>query len=207
MTPTSPGGRPPEARDAPPATAPELEHLRRIGEALERLPSPALSPPRLVETLLRELPCAAVSLTGSDGASLAAAQSDGPPPTLTLDHQLPGSPLHLRVSYRDLATANGQAQLLRALVPWIALLLRKPSPPLSLDPLLARVSDEWDLSPAHQRVLRLVARGFSNKEIASELDCHIKTVEAHMTAILTRSQISSRGELLGRLLARLTGPG
>jgi DNA-binding CsgD family transcriptional regulator len=35
------------------------------------------------------------------------------------------------------------------------------------------------LSPRESETLRLVARGYSNKEIAAQLDISVKTIEAH----------------------------
>ena len=46
------------------------------------------------------------------------------------------------------------------------------------------------------QVLRLAACGFSNKEIASQLQISTKTVEAHKTSGMRRLQLSGRRELL-----------
>jgi DNA-binding NarL/FixJ family response regulator len=43
--------------------------------------------------------------------------------------------------------------------------------------------------------MRLIARGFSYKEVASELFISIKTVETHVSAVLRKLQLSSRHEL------------
>jgi len=193
------------AFEPPPAAPSVSEQVRRLGLALAR--TAAITPSTLAETLLRELPCASVVL-GERGASpLVSLRSSEHPPLLDLEITLPGSPLRLRVGFSDIAAAGELSPLLQTLAPWLALLLRRPPPPFALEPLLESVSGEWNLSPAHRRVLRLVVRGFSNKEIAAELECHIKTVEAHMTALLHRSNIASRGELLGHLLGRLSAQG
>jgi DNA-binding NarL/FixJ family response regulator len=56
--------------------------------------------------------------------------------------------------------------------------------------------DELDrLSAREQEVMRLIARGFSYKEVASELFISIKTVETHVSAVLRKLQLSSRHEL------------
>lgn len=55
---------------------------------------------------------------------------------------------------------------------------------------------ELDLLTAREReVLRLLARGFTYKEIAAELSISIKTVETHASAVLRKLQLSNRHEL------------
>jgi DNA-binding NarL/FixJ family response regulator len=51
------------------------------------------------------------------------------------------------------------------------------------------------LTPREREVLRLLARGFRYKEIASRLHISIKTVESHVSAVLRKLQLSSRHEL------------
>ncbi|MBD8078298.1 LuxR C-terminal-related transcriptional regulator [Cellulosimicrobium arenosum] len=56
--------------------------------------------------------------------------------------------------------------------------------------------DELDrLSAREQEVMRLIARGFTYREVASELFISIKTVETHVSAVLRKLQLSSRHEL------------
>lgn len=60
----------------------------------------------------------------------------------------------------------------------------------------AETTDELDrLSAREREVMRLIARGFSYKEVASELFISIKTVESHVSAVLRKLQLSSRHEL------------
>ena len=55
---------------------------------------------------------------------------------------------------------------------------------------------ELDLLSVREReVLRLIARGYLYKEIALELSISIKTVEAHVSAVLRKLQLSNRHEL------------
>ena len=44
-------------------------------------------------------------------------------------------------------------------------------------------------------VMRLIARGYAYKEIASELFISVKTVESHVSAVLRKLQLSNRYEL------------
>lgn len=56
--------------------------------------------------------------------------------------------------------------------------------------------DELDrLSAREQEVMRLIARGYTYKEVAAELFISIKTVETHMSAVLRKLQLSNRTEL------------
>lgn len=56
--------------------------------------------------------------------------------------------------------------------------------------------DELDkLSARELEVMRLIARGYSYKEVAKELFISIKTVETHVSAVLRKLQLSNRHEL------------
>jgi DNA-binding NarL/FixJ family response regulator len=55
---------------------------------------------------------------------------------------------------------------------------------------------ELDLLTNREReVLRLLARGYAYKEIASELFISVKTVETHVSSVLRKLQMSNRYEL------------
>jgi DNA-binding NarL/FixJ family response regulator len=60
-----------------------------------------------------------------------------------------------------------------------------PSPDPELD----------QLTPREQEVLRLLARGYSYREIGAELFISIKTVETHASNVLRKLQLSSRHQL------------
>ena len=60
----------------------------------------------------------------------------------------------------------------------------------------AQVDPELDQLTAREReVLRHIARGYMYKEIAARLNISTKTVEAHVSAVLRKLQLSSRHEL------------
>ena len=44
-------------------------------------------------------------------------------------------------------------------------------------------------------MLRHIARGYTYKEVATELGISVKTVETHVSAVLRKLQLSSRHEL------------
>jgi DNA-binding NarL/FixJ family response regulator len=51
------------------------------------------------------------------------------------------------------------------------------------------------LTPREREVLRLIARGYSYKEIATDLGIAVKTVESHVSAVLRKLQLSNRYQL------------
>jgi DNA-binding NarL/FixJ family response regulator len=51
------------------------------------------------------------------------------------------------------------------------------------------------LTPREREVLRHIARGYMYKEVAQSLGISVKTVEAHVSAVLRKLQLSSRHEL------------
>jgi two-component system response regulator NreC len=51
-------------------------------------------------------------------------------------------------------------------------------------------------SPREMEVLRLVARGYANREIATELGISVKTVDAHKANGMSKMGMSSRIELV-----------
>jgi DNA-binding NarL/FixJ family response regulator len=60
----------------------------------------------------------------------------------------------------------------------------------------SEAAEELDqLTPREREVLRHIARGFMYKEIALRLGISVKTVEAHVSAVLRKLQLSSRHEL------------
>jgi DNA-binding NarL/FixJ family response regulator len=59
-----------------------------------------------------------------------------------------------------------------------------------------RDDPELDKLTARERdVLRLIARGYTYKEIARRLEISVKTVETHVSAVLRKLQLSTRHEL------------
>ncbi|MEJ7724465.1 MAG: response regulator transcription factor [Ilumatobacteraceae bacterium] len=61
--------------------------------------------------------------------------------------------------------------------------------PAPVDPELDR------LTSREREVLRLIARGYAYKEIATRLGLSVKTVETHVSAVLRKLQLSSRHQL------------
>lgn len=63
---------------------------------------------------------------------------------------------------------------------------------LEVEGRLERAMTAWKLSPRQEEVLRHLVGGRDNQEIARELGCSLKTVEAHVTALLDRADEPSR---------------
>jgi DNA-binding NarL/FixJ family response regulator len=60
----------------------------------------------------------------------------------------------------------------------------------------AQVDPDLDqITPREREVLRLLARGYTYKEIARRLEVSVKTVESHVSSVLRKLQLSSRHEL------------
>ena len=58
------------------------------------------------------------------------------------------------------------------------------------------IDEELDQLTAREReVLRLIARGFAYKQVASRLNLSVKTVETHVSAVLRKLQLTNRHEL------------
>ena len=51
------------------------------------------------------------------------------------------------------------------------------------------------LSTREQEVMRLIARGYTYKEVGAELFISVKTVETHVSNVLRKLQLSNRNEL------------
>jgi DNA-binding NarL/FixJ family response regulator len=51
------------------------------------------------------------------------------------------------------------------------------------------------LTAREKEVLRLIARGYTYKEVAKRLSISVKTVETHVSAVLRKLQLSNRHEL------------
>jgi DNA-binding NarL/FixJ family response regulator len=66
----------------------------------------------------------------------------------------------------------------------------------------ARASERTGLSAREAEVLGLLARGRSNKEIASELALGVRTVESHVSGVLSKLGVASRTEAVAYALTR-----
>ncbi|HEV8527591.1 MAG TPA: response regulator transcription factor [Actinomycetes bacterium] len=65
------------------------------------------------------------------------------------------------------------------------------------------IDEELDrLTQREREVMRLIARGYTYKEVAKELFISVKTVETHVSAVLRKLQLSNRHELTRWATAR-----
>jgi DNA-binding NarL/FixJ family response regulator len=58
------------------------------------------------------------------------------------------------------------------------------------------------LSDREEEVLRLIARGFTNREIAGQLDVSVKTVETHKARAMEKLALESRAGIVGYAIRR-----
>lgn len=58
------------------------------------------------------------------------------------------------------------------------------------------------LSDREEEVLRLIARGFTNREIATQLDVSVKTVETHKARAMEKLGLQSRADIVGHAIRR-----
>jgi NarL family two-component system response regulator LiaR len=68
--------------------------------------------------------------------------------------------------------------------------------------LLARAGAIDDLTPREIEVLRYIALGLSNKEIAAALDVGEETIKTHVGHVLAKLQVESRGQATAQALKR-----
>jgi DNA-binding NarL/FixJ family response regulator len=91
-------------------------------------------------------------------------------------------------------TAAGDAVFSRRLAGFVLDAFTKGTDQLHTAP--SMLDPELDqLTPREIEVLRLIARGYSYREIATQLDISIKTVESHVSAVLRKLQLSNRHQL------------
>jgi DNA-binding NarL/FixJ family response regulator len=66
----------------------------------------------------------------------------------------------------------------------------------------ARIAEEDPLSDREREVLRLLARGHTNQEIAKQLYISVRTAETHRAHIMQKLRLQSRAELVAYALER-----
>jgi len=93
--------------------------------------------------------------------------------------------------------ANGESYVSPSLAARLLTEMRAPGGAAPDDPLSR-------LTPREEEILRLVAKGMSNKEVGLKLDLQEKTVKHHMTRILNKLQVRNRTE--AALLLREAAP-
>lgn len=81
-----------------------------------------------------------------------------------------------------------------------------PAPAPQAAPAAAPDADLEQLTPREREVLQHIARGYLYKEIALRLGISVKTVEAHVSAVLRKLQLSTRHELTRWAWERLEPP-
>ena len=155
-----------------------------------------------------------VSMPGMDGARLTQAVTDCCP-----EVRVVALTVHEDKGYlRQLLRAGAKAYVLKrsAAEDLIGAIRAVAGGEMYLDPLMSQAAAgsivesqnggglatlSRTLSARETEVARLIAQGYSNKEIAARLDISVKTVETHKARIMEKLKISSRAELV-RLAVR-----
>lgn len=64
------------------------------------------------------------------------------------------------------------------------------------DQFLRGTTRQRELTNREEQVIRLIAQGYANKEIANQLDISVKTVESHKTNVMEKLELKSRTEIV-----------
>jgi DNA-binding CsgD family transcriptional regulator len=79
------------------------------------------------------------------------------------------------------------------------LAMRTAAPQPQLDARLDHARRVWRLTPRELQVLRRLAHGDANKDIAERLDLSVRTVEVHVNALMVKARADSRLRLIALL--------
>jgi DNA-binding NarL/FixJ family response regulator len=94
--------------------------------------------------------------------------------------------------------AAGKLTAIAALQPSFAALIERRRRALVE---LAHVGDQYELTPRERQALALLLHGLSSKEIAVRMHVSPNTVKAFLHSIMLRMHVSSRGAIVGKILA------
>jgi DNA-binding CsgD family transcriptional regulator len=83
--------------------------------------------------------------------------------------------------------------------PPLFLAMRSATPTRALEARLAEARTRWGLTPRHVSLVRLLARGDPNKDVATKLGLSVGTVEVYISEILRRAKVESRLQLVAKL--------
>ena len=61
---------------------------------------------------------------------------------------------------------------------------------------MTTVTTSQRLTPREREVLRLLALGYTNREVADELSISVRTVETHRASILAKLRVRTRADLV-----------
>ncbi len=75
---------------------------------------------------------------------------------------------------------------------------RRPVPP--------EVPAAWPMTQAERRVLELLVRGLSNREIATELHLSVNTIQTHLAHAYEKLGVQNRSQLLARFFRETYWP-
>jgi DNA-binding CsgD family transcriptional regulator len=185
------------------------EQRQRFSAAVDMLTSDALAGAALAEylagaceTLLALLESTHCGIWATpEGASPSGprmvAWAGAPPPWLE------GRRYPLCSGYELDVPAGTDLTLARPLFSWLTRRIRTSVGPTTAGAI--QQADAWGLSPRQREVLLLLVTGEGNRAIAARLGCSVGTIEQHVSAVLERSRLASRAEVLRACLMAPTG--
>ena len=173
----------------------DLEPIAEAGDGKEAA--------ALVAKLKPEVVLLDVVMPGGGGVEAAAAIQQCSPETRILMLSMQDDPTYVREAFA--AGASGYVLKDAADSELVDAIRRVAGGEQYVHPALgARLVSEPDravepadsLSDREREVLRLLALGYTNQEIAQQLFVSVRTVEAHRSHILTKLRVSTRAELV-----------
>lgn len=188
-----------------------VEILAQMGFALAAAPDPIRRAETIVEVVSAWNRCSGAAIFA--GETLLASMGERSPADeeLTRELTLGGRHVGKLVVWAE-KWDDSHRKALERLAPWVSLVLAplvdvanaRPSNDIDeFNRRLQRAISIWDLTERQQQVLRLLVRGKSNKEIASELQCAERTVEIHVTHLLRKSDAASRAMITAKFWTEL----
>lgn len=178
--------------------APLAENTERLGQQLARHTELRELAEELQKVLASRLCSSRLRLSFSaDDGTERASELGGPGAFTTLPLIIGGE----LVGELGVDVSCAGSMFLEALLPWVALGIescRRAGAGDGVARRMERRARAWELTPRQTQILELVVRGLSNKEIATALDCSLKTVEAHVGQVLRKAASDSRTALAAR---------
>jgi two-component system nitrate/nitrite response regulator NarL len=72
---------------------------------------------------------------------------------------------------------------------------------------VSQIAQQFHLTQREQETVTLLLRGLGNKEIADGLGISVNTVKRFLSLVMLKMQVTSRSEIVSRILNMLLSPG
>lgn len=187
---------------APPTLPVSTADVAAIARELSQIDELSVLASTIVTLLSTHFPCRRVLLRDGPSADAALLARAGLPGPCAAPHHILLEAQGRVVGRIEIEMEGGLplGESFDALLPLLGVSLAAVPRPVDRgaerEALLEAAAARWKLTPRQASVLRCIARGLSNKEIADELRINDGTVEIHVTQILRKSGAESRTGLL-----------